>query len=37
MALFSSQKLIKLAASLTNLDSTSCHQEQHQSGSGQHS
>jgi len=37
MALFSSQKLIKLAASLTIVDSTSCQQKQHQSGSGQHS
>jgi hypothetical protein len=37
MALFSSQKIIKLAASLTNVDSTSCQQKQHQSGSGQHS
>jgi hypothetical protein len=37
MALFSSQKLIKLAASLTYFNSTSCQQEQHQSGSGQHS
>jgi hypothetical protein len=35
MALFSSQKLIKLATSLTNVDSTSCQQKQHQSGSGQ--
>jgi hypothetical protein len=37
MALFSSQKLIKLVASLTKVDSTSCQQKQHQSGSGQHS
>ena len=29
MALFSSEKLIKLASSLTNVDSTSCQQKQH--------
>jgi hypothetical protein len=37
MTLFSSQKLIKLAAGLTNVDSTSSQQKQHQSGYGQHS